>query len=184
MTGSKLVKSGFGDSQRERLQKARAALAAVEGRQHIRSVGYGETVEEWENKGVHHLDGHIDTLLRVLSKQPGEDFIALVGVNDVGWDRAATLGINVQHVVVISDPPSQAGKVVGTLLEGFSVVVVGQVDIAPRHQRALAGRARKLRNLLLTMNPWPGVSTPHPLIEGLKDSNMANSLMGVRASGR
>lgn len=167
MTGSHLVKSSLGEGQRERLERARAALAAVEGREHVRSVSYGKVVDDWENKGVHHLDGHIETLLEVLSTQPREDFIALVGVTDVGWDRAANLGINVEHVVVIADVPSQAGKVVGTLLEGFSVVVVGEVNIAPRHQRALAGRARKLRNLLLMMNPWVGVSTPHPLLEGL-----------------
>lgn len=151
--------------QKERLQRARAVLVAAEGQQQVRSVAQSATVQRWEQKGVHHLDGHIETLIRVLVEQEQGTFTALVGVKDVGWDRAMRAGVDVDRVVVIEDVANQVGKVVGTLLEGFSVVVVGEVDISPRHQRALAGRARKLRSSLITMSPWTGVTLPHPQLE-------------------
>ena len=148
--------------QAERLRRAQAVLAQVEARQDMHTATHVAGFRNVEERGAYHLDGRIETLLTVLSSQEDPDaFTALVGVNDVGWDRAAASGINVEHVVVIGSCNGQVEKVVGTLLEGFQTVVVGSFKIAPRHQRALAARARKLRTLLLTMNPWEGVSVPY-----------------------
>ncbi len=165
------------DMQEERLRRARSVLAQVEARQSMHTANHVEGFRNAEVKGGYRLDGRIETLLTVLSSQADPDaFTALVGVNDVGWDRAAASGVNVEQVVVVGGCDGQIEKVVGTLLEGFQTVVVGDFKMAPRHQRALAARARKLRTLLLTMSPWEGVSVPHA-VNGLGRSHM----LGVKS---
>ena len=86
--------------------------------------------------------------------------MAVVAVPDIGWEAAQKLGIDPRRVVVISHPQEQSQKVVAAVVEGFDVVVLGEVAVGPREQRALAGRARKLNTTILTMWPWQTVSKP------------------------
>lgn len=148
--------------QRTRLRKAREALAAAEAQQDMRSSHHVSAFRETESrKGVYHLNGRIESLLEALAvfAKP-DDFIAVVGVEDIGWDRALEYGINVDQVAVVRTPTERASQVIGTLLEGFQVVAVGAFPLAPRHQRALASRTRSLRATILSMEPWTGISIP------------------------
>ncbi len=150
--------------QSQRLAAARAALTRAEARQDMRA-GTSTSLQE-EQVGVYHLDGSVQGLAEGLSQivKAGQ-YVAVVGVDDVSWEGVASFGVDVSRVVVIRTGNSsqqlqgQGMKVIASLVEGFSVVVVGNVEVAPRHQRALAGRARKLGATILTMQAWSGVSS-------------------------
>lgn len=155
--------------QSQRLAAARAALAQVEARQDMRAAT--STSLQEERVGVYHLYGSVQGLAQGLAQivKAGQ-YVAVVGVDDVSWEGVAAFGVDVSRVVVIRAGNSgqelrgqelrgQGMKVIASLVEGFSVVVVGNVEVAPRHQRALAGRARKLGATILTMKAWNGVSS-------------------------
>lgn len=152
-------------SQQDRLQQARAALAHAEARQDMRFTssfkhGFSDREKVALNRGVYHVDGSIEGLAETLAAavEPGQ-YVAVIGVADIAWQGFAALGIDVSHMVLVRHPQERILPVMTSLIEGFSVVVVGQVDLLPRSQRVLAARARKLGGTILTMQPWYGVSS-------------------------
>ncbi len=146
--------------QQERLRRARAVLMQAERRQDVKSSSETFKVDE-VGRGVYHLEVGAENLALALAQvaRPGH-FIAVVGVEDIAWEGVEELGVDVSHVVLIRSTGDQGMKVIGSLLEGFSLVVVGDVALAPRYQRALAARARTLGATILSTQPWIGVSAP------------------------
>ncbi len=152
---------GGATSRNHRLRLAREALARAEGDSDMASLGARSVSGAGAGRSAYHLDGSIEGMLAALAQRvKPEQYVAVVGVGDVAWELAAELGIDLSHVVVIRNPGVEAARVVGNLIEGFDVVVVGELDLAPRFQRALAARARKLSSVILTMEPWPGITSP------------------------
>ena len=147
-------------SQQERLRRARAVLAQVEARQDRQETS--KTLrEEGASRRVYHLDGSLESVaLALATTMKPNQFAAVVGIKDLAWEGVEALGVDVGRIVVIHSVGNQGGKVIGSLLEGFSLVLVGKVQVAPRHQRALAARARALEATLITIQPWVGVSAP------------------------
>ena len=147
--------------QEERLRRARAVLTQVEMRQDVTGVAADIGDSSGLGRGVYHTDGTIEGVVRALAKlmQP-EQFVAVVGVQDIAWECAEALGIDLSRIVLIRSVGEWGLKVIGSLVEGFSFVVVGDVDVAPRHQRALAARSRAVDTTILTMHPWLTVSAP------------------------
>lgn len=173
--------------QKQRLAAARKALMRAESRQDMRSVS---SSVEGGVAGVYHLDGSVQGLAEGLAGVLGADqYAAVVGVDDVSWEGVSALGVDVSRVVVVRNGGGGKGladqgmKVVASLVEGFSVVVVGEVEMAPRHQRALAGRARKLGATILTMQPWIGVSVGLTHLEGEGVGGAQNPLLAYRRRG-
>lgn len=153
--------AGLFAQQEDRLRRARAVLARVEARQEV--VPTPEKIQGWEapGRGVYHLDGTIEGAARALVQMAGpEQFVAVVDLHDVSWEGVEELGVDLSRIVLIRSVGEQGAKVIGSLLEGFSIVVVGNVGVEPRHQRALAARARTVGATILTMRPWVTVSLP------------------------
>lgn len=150
-------------TQHERLQRARTVLASVEARQNVHN--FASILDRREQGGVYHLDGHIETLVEALSNLLGEDrYAAVVEIPDIGWAGALDGGLAVDRIVSVTAEEGQLGRVAGTLLEGFSVVALGPVQMPSRYQKVLAARARKLNATILSMLPWIGVSAPFNLL--------------------
>lgn len=174
--------------QNQRLAMARAALTQAEARQDMRSVASASL--EGERAGVYHLDASVQGLAEGLAQivKTGQ-YVAVVGVDDVSWEGVAAFGVDVSRVVVIragrsvGDLAEQGMKVIASLVEGFSVVVVGDVEVAPRHQRTLAGRARKLGATILTMRAWHGVSAAFAAPWLVGSEAPVNPLVSYRSKG-
>lgn len=149
------------EPQEERLLRARAVLAQVEGRQEVTSMAEKLSSDPGRGRGAFHLDGTVEGMAQGLALlfEP-EQFAAVIGVPDVSWEGVEGFGVDVSRIVVIRNVGDQGLKVVGSLLEGFSLLVVGEVSLPPRAQRALAARARTLGATILTWEPWPTVTTP------------------------
>ena len=147
--------------QEERLRRARAVLTQVEVRQDVAGVAANISDSSGLGRGVYHTDGTIEGVVRALAKlMKPEQFVAVVGVQDIAWEGAEALGVDLSRIVLIRSVGEWGLKVIGSLVEGFSFVAVGDVEVAPRHQRALAARARAVEATILTMHPWLTVSAP------------------------
>lgn len=147
--------------QTERLLRARVALAQAEGRQEVVSMSQKLSVSSRQGRGVFHLDGTIQGMAQGLSLLLQEEqFAAVVGVANVSWEGVESFGVDVSRIVVIRNVGDQGFKVVSSLLEGFSVLVLGEVSLLPRQQRVLAARARALGTTILTWQAWPTLTLP------------------------
>jgi hypothetical protein len=90
-------------------------------------------------------------------------WVAAMGVSSLGLAAASELGVSLDHLVLIADPPSDSwGTIVATLVDAFDAVLVR----ARRHTRTndarrLAARARERGSVLvvlgdqLTLDRWP-----------------------------
>ncbi len=178
--------SGWGEplrasrmSREDRLAAARAALCYVEARQDVQFIAARETARGFgrdaglvgiggansqgvpTSRGVWHVPPSVESLVRAIAQVVTEEsWTAVAGVSDIGWEAAKLLGVDPQKVVVVPNLKQQIPKVVGSLVEGFEVVALGDVALSPSNQRALAARVRKLNGTILTLNPWPTISRP------------------------
>ena len=87
-------------------------------------------------------------------------WLAAVGVSSLGLVAAAELGVDLEHLVVVADPPSSSwGTVVATLVDAFDVVLVRprrRVGVADA--RRLTARARERGSVLVVLGDtatWP-----------------------------
>lgn len=165
-------------AQLQRLQRARAALEAVEARQNMQTASQRTELSQSLQKGIYHLDGGVENLLIALSQvsAPGS-MAAIVGVSNIGWNSAALLGLDVGRIVVVQTPGQKAARVISSLIDGFQTVVVGDLEVVPQQQRALAARARKLQTTVLTTWAWQGVSSPFPY-QGRRGGLSASAAVG------
>lgn len=150
--------------QKGRLERARAVLRSVEAKQSLQSAperNMGEGAIGGRAYGVYHVPPTVEDVVAALAetmKSPG--WAAVVALPDIGWEAAAKLGVDTYRVVVIPDLKEETHRVLGSLVEGFETVVLGNVSVGPPQQRALAARSRKLGRTILTMIPWQTISKP------------------------
>jgi hypothetical protein len=90
-------------------------------------------------------------------------WLAAVGMSTLGIAAAAELGITLDHLVLVADPPNDSwATTVATLVDAFDVVLVH----ARRHTkhadaRRLAARARERGSVLVVLgNDPPGAVSP------------------------
>lgn len=71
-------------------------------------------------------------------------WMALVGLPQVGLAAAAELGVVLDQVAVVADPPA-AGQAAtaAALIDAFDLVVLAPGAVRPQHARRLASRARE-----------------------------------------
>jgi hypothetical protein len=87
-------------------------------------------------------------------------WLAVVGVSSLGLAAASELGVDLEHLVAVADPPSASwGTVVATLVDAFDVVLVRprrRVGVADA--RRLTARARERGSVLVVLSAtatWP-----------------------------
>lgn len=83
---------------------------------------------------------------------------AVVGMPDLGLAAAAELGLPLDRVALVPTPGADTPAVLGAVIDGFDVIVLGDVShLVERDRRHLASRLRHREAVLLTAGPWPGV---------------------------
>ena len=88
--------------QEERLRRARAVLTQVEVRQDVVGVAANISDSSGLGRGVYHTDGTIEGVVRALARlMKPEQFVAVVGVQDIAWEGAEALGVDLSRIVLI-----------------------------------------------------------------------------------
>lgn len=83
---------------------------------------------------------------------------AVVGMPDLGLAAAAELGLPLDRVALVPKPGADSPAVLGAAVDGFDVVVLGDVPhLVERDRRQIASRLRHRDAVLLTAGAWPGV---------------------------
>ncbi|VEI12361.1 hypothetical protein [Trueperella bialowiezensis] len=91
-------------------------------------------------------------LAGIASKQNA--WVVFLGAPDVGWACAEHLGLQVHRIAHVPNVASQGAQVVSAAIDGFDVVVIGNVVLDARERRVLHRRALSKGTLLIAMN-WP-----------------------------
>lgn len=91
---------------------------------------------------------------------------AVVGGRDIGWVAAAEAGVDLARVVSIPKPGAAAADVVAACVDGFGVVLLGDVDLGAGVRRSLTGRVRSNGCVLLTPGAWPGAPVLRARVRG------------------
>jgi hypothetical protein len=86
--------------------------------------------------------------------------MAATGVSSLGLAAAAELGVDLEHLVVVADPPSSSwATVVATLVDAFDVVLVRpRRRVGVTDARRLNARARERGSVLVVFGDtatWP-----------------------------
>lgn len=162
----------------ERLGRARAALAQAEARAGVRDAAR-RSVEDRASAartadpdvgrasavpaggGVWEVPAGAGPLLRAAVRVlPPEGWLGVVAVPDIGWAAAHAMGIDLGRVVCVPHPGPHAADAVAVLVDGVDVVCLGPMALSAPQRRRLAARARRGDRVLLTAEPWPGISRP------------------------
>ncbi|MCS4484270.1 hypothetical protein NXS08_02030 [Gleimia sp. 6138-11-ORH1] len=144
------------ERKEERLAKARLQLIKAEN-------SLGVVTAEAVNGKVWHLDKHSENQNRLLittlsSLQETSPWIGIVGVRDLGWVAAVEAGINLEKLLLVTPPLTQVADILAELVDGFDITVCGQIFLNRAEKTRLAAKVRKRRNILLTLEPWGGIS--------------------------
>ncbi len=152
-----------------RLALAKTALLKAEAAQGLRAASEKTVRTSAFPPGVYHVEtggsASVEHMVAALVEACGdEQWAALVGFPDVGWEAATRMGLDVSRVVAVpkTGDQNQIGKTLGILVEGFDVVAVGDFWLPSQTKRALTGRVRSAQCLLLTTTRWVGFSHPLP----------------------
>jgi len=161
--------------QSARLEKARAALAAVQTRVGTSRSGMG--AECWDaptlplasalsdalptglRRGqVVAVQGSTSLVLALVAEASREgSWTAMIGMPSVGVVAAARRGIELARLALIPHPGSQAPAVAGACVDGMDVVVMGpRLPLTDADRRRLAARARERGSVLVSAGPWEG----------------------------
>jgi hypothetical protein len=87
-------------------------------------------------------------------------WLAVIGVSSLGLAAASELGVDLEHLVAVADPPSASwGTVVATLVDAFDVVLLRpRRRIGVADTRRLTARARERGSVLVVLGAtatWP-----------------------------
>lgn len=101
---------------------------------------------------------------------------AVVGAYDLGYEAAASFGVDLKRTVVVPDPGPHWLEVTAALIAATSVVVVrppGHVNDGDAAR--LSARLRKHSSVLIAWGPWPRcearLSLEHPVWEGIGEGH-------------
>jgi len=161
--------------QSARLEKARAALAAVQSR--VGTTRSVTGVECWETpvlplaatlsdalptglrRGqVVAVQGSTSLVLALVAEASREgSWTAMIGMPQVGVVAAARRGIELSRLALIPHPGAQAPAVAGACVDGMDVVVLGpRLALADADRRRLVARARERGAVIVSAGSWEG----------------------------
>lgn len=92
-------------------------------------------------------------LLAGIASQHGA-WVAFLGVADVGWSLIDASGIARERFAYVPDIKVQGPQVVSAAVEGFDVVVVGDVALDRQEQRVLERRVRTRNCIFIALGRW------------------------------
>lgn len=82
----------------------------------------------------------------------------VVGMPDLGLAAAREHGLPLDRVALVPAPGADGAAVLGAAIDGFDVIVLGDVPhLVDSDRRRLASRLRQREAVLLTPSAWPGV---------------------------
>lgn len=148
----------------DRVAVARAALARAETATGVRS-GLGAVdlpaplgalfPGGLSRGGVLGVRGSTSVLFSVMAAAMGPSgWAASIGMADLGWLAASEAGVDLARVVSIPRVGAAAADVVAACVDGFDVVVLGDLDLGAGARRSLLGRIRSHGTVVLA--DWPG----------------------------
>lgn len=152
------------DQRDMRLAYAREILAGAEQKLGVSASGnfYEGSRPELRRGEVYCAQQSMGTVISLLLEgmkaQDSSAWAAVLGLKDVGWEKAAQRGIPLERVVNIPQLYGRAEVVTHYVLQCMDVVVLGDMSFTRGQQNKLAARARKYGTLLVTWRPWPGIS--------------------------
>ena len=96
----------------------------------------------------------IDTMVKAMAEN---GWAAFLGVPDICWEGARARGVDLNRVVCVTQKGPVLPHVCETLVEGFDVVIIGDVSVPVFLQRQLRARARARHiQIITTAAPWQG----------------------------
>ncbi len=106
------------------------------------------------------VSGSSSLLLALLAaSQRKDDWLAVVGMPDLGLLAAVDAGVAIERLVVIPDVAGRGPEVVAALLDGFTYVVAGPaVGLTPADRRRLTARARDRGSGIVATGEWEHAS--------------------------
>lgn len=115
----------------------------------------------------------------------------VLGLPDLGLAAAAEIGLPLDRVALVPKPGADTPAVLAAAIDGFDVVVVGNVPhLVDRDRRQLSSRLRHREAVLLSTQPWPGAELVLSVTEsrwtgvGEGDGSLRGRELGVRVGGR
>lgn len=81
-------------------------------------------------------------------------WIAIIGVPDIGWSFFEASGMDCARCAYIPDVDTQAPQVVSAAIEGFDVVIIGDLRIDRREQAVLERRIKSRNGILVALGRW------------------------------
>ena len=96
---------------------------------------------------------HVESQRAALGDEP---WTAVVGCPGLGLVAAAEAGVSLERLVLVPEPGPDAATVLAALVDGVTVVVVGDVGLAEADRRRILARARERGVAVLALAPWPG----------------------------
>ena len=156
--------------QSARLEKARAALAAVQSRVgadkgcwDAPTLPLASTLLDALPTGLRRgqvvaVQGSTSLVLALVAEASREgSWTAMIGMPQVGVVAAARRGIELARLALIPHPGAQAPVVAGACVDGMDVVVLGpRLALADSDRRRLVARARERGAVLISAGPWAG----------------------------
>lgn len=79
-------------------------------------------------------------LLASLASKQGA-WVAFLGVKDVGWCAAESMGLNLERTVYVPEFGRQGGRAIAAVVDGFDVAVIGETNLSPRERKVVERRA-------------------------------------------
>lgn len=167
--------------QSARLEKARAALAAVQAR-------VGTSRECWDapvlplapalsdalpaglRRGqVVSVLGSTSLVLALMAEASREgSWAAMIGMPSVGVVAAARRGIELARLALVPHPGAQAPAVAGACVDGMDVVVLGpRLALTDADRRRLAARARERGSVIISAGAWDGAHATISVLESM-----------------
>lgn len=102
------------------------------------------------------VGGSSSLLLALLAaSQCKDDWIAIVGMPELGLLAAVDAGVAIDRLVVVPDVAGRGPEVLAALLDGFTYVVAGPVvGLTPADRRRLTARARDRGSGIVATDEW------------------------------
>jgi hypothetical protein len=93
---------------------------------------------------------------------------AVVGVPRLSLAAANSMGVALEHLMVVPHPGTEVATVAASLLDGFDVVAVAAAGgLAPSVSMQLSARARNTGAVLVALGAWPGAQLTLTVNEGV-----------------
>ncbi len=141
---------------------------------------------------VARVEGSASLLLGIAAAACREGaWCAVLGLPDLGLAAAAEIGLPLDRMALVPEPGPGTSTVLAAAVDGFDVIVVGNVPhLVDRDRRQLSSRLRHREAVLLSTEPWPGAELVLSVTEsrwtglGQGYGALRGRELGVRVGGR